>query len=361
MTYVHSFNPDDIDITNPFENALVLISDFANQFEFFKEKHIELCPPGIFSQLKHMVDSVSCYVAKLKKAYIHNRYLPDIKYVSTLSEYIQKVKSIKNYIRFCNTNSAKRVNLPLTYSSKSNFYRIKSSFIALKNELQLIIDNEKTYFSYSQNMWPQNDVLVGSLRNTKQLNIAIKHNFYHIPKYLVEDPGKIKCIAIYQSKNLFDIDSGIKYYGRVIGFSEVERYRIKEVPSKSDEFYVKFEIDSWRMLKTPIIADYIGDTCIFTSLFQLMQCKKSSELLLSGKSEFDLYMFMKKNAFTKQYECFRYMDKDVIYNNNVFEIYQDQKCILKISSEHFARKGVSAVKIIPVQHSKSNLDLNAPV
>ena len=109
-------------------------------------------------------------------------------------------------------------------------------------------------------------------------------------------------------------------------------------------------------MKRTISADYLGDTCLLTTLLQLMQSEKTSELMLCNKSEYDLYMFMKRNAFTPNCACLRFIDSDIIYADGFFEVYQNQKCVLKISNERFFKNGISAVKIISALQGKSNLD-----
>ena len=64
--------------------------------------------------------------------------------------------------------------------------------------------------------WSVRDVLVGSLRDREQLKIALEHNFYHVPsRQLGEDDLPIRYVAIYQSRNIFGTEAGIRYYGEV--------------------------------------------------------------------------------------------------------------------------------------------------
>ena len=64
--------------------------------------------------------------------------------------------------------------------------------------------------------WENRDVLVGSLRSKAQLDVALRHNFYHIPaSQFPESAFPIHYVAIYQSKNFFGPEAGIRYYGFV--------------------------------------------------------------------------------------------------------------------------------------------------
>ena len=189
-------------------------------------------------------------------------------------------------------------------------------------------------------------MLIGTLRNSKQLSVAIKHKFYHIPKHLVENPQDIKCVAVYQSKNLFNTNSGIRYYGKVIAFTETERHNIKEIPSDSDEIYIRFEIEEWKVLKNPPIADYLGNTCVFTTLFQLINSAKASELLIADYNEFCLYGFMKEHVLTQGYAIFNFYNLEVIYNGEGFNVLNNKRLVAKITNQRFLNGGVSAVKLV---------------
>ena len=75
------------------------------------------------------------------------------------------------------------------------------------------------------------DVLIGPLRNREQLQVCLDKNFYHIPMVnLPVRPEEIKNVALYQSRNFFGKNAGIRYYARVKSFEIVERTNITEIP-----------------------------------------------------------------------------------------------------------------------------------
>ena len=65
----------------------------------------------------------------------------------------------------------------------------------------------------------RNGVMVGVLRNRKQLKYNLDYGFYHIPEEWVSEKNScVKYVALYQSTNLFSRKkSCIFYYGEIIG------------------------------------------------------------------------------------------------------------------------------------------------
>ena len=138
--------------------------------------------------------------------------------------------------------------------------------------------------------WNMRDVLVGTLRNTMQLETCLKNNFYHIPSVrLYSGDFPIKYIAIYQSLHKFGEAAGIYYYGEISDISLVKRSEILEIPKLSDELYYRFEIKEWKKLDSPVLpseADFIN---LSTTLFLLHNSRETSELSLRTQDEFLLY------------------------------------------------------------------------
>ncbi len=151
--------------------------------------------------------------------------------------------------------------------------------------------------------WSERNVLVGVLRNAAQLTVCLKHNFYHIPeKYISERNLPIKYIAIYQSKNFFGSDSGVRYYGEVESFKRVKRNTIHEIPKDSDEYYYIFYIKQWNTLPDAIKAKELGFVRIFTNYELMLNSREVPELMLSNKKEHELYNCIKKAIYTARYD-----------------------------------------------------------
>lgn len=150
--------------------------------------------------------------------------------------------------------------------------------------------------------WSERDTLVGVLRDTAQLDIALENKFYHIPdKYISESDLPIKYIAMYQSKRLFRNRAGIYYYGEVESVKWVKRNSIREIPKDSNEHYFRFNIKEWKKLENPIEAKELGFIRFFTN-FQMMQhSTETPQLMMKNKELHHMYCEI-KNAIQKVQE-----------------------------------------------------------
>lgn len=143
--------------------------------------------------------------------------------------------------------------------------------------------------------WNERDVLIGVMSRAKQLDVCLEHRFYHIPaRQLTDGDFPIRYVALYQSKNLFGKDAGIRWYGEVMRCAMVRRRAIKELPKESDEPYFKFIIKEWKRLDRTIAPKEAGFVREFTNLFLLESCSELPELMLRSESEYRLYMEMKR-------------------------------------------------------------------
>ena len=139
--------------------------------------------------------------------------------------------------------------------------------------------------------WPERDVLVGSLRQKVQLDICLRHRFYHIPAYRIrESDFPIRYVALYQSKHLFGPAAGIRYYGEVIRCLSVHRAEIREIPSSRTTPYYRLEIREWKCLDPPIAVGDKGIITAMTNLFLLRHCTRVPELSIGSETEYRLYM-----------------------------------------------------------------------
>jgi len=129
-------------------------------------------------------------------------------------------------------------------------------------------------------------VIIGALKNPRQLSVCIKNNFYHIPVSVAGDDGyKAEYVAIYQSRNLFGRMSGIEFYGKIKNKSVVPRYKIKEIPKYSNDMYFRFAVEKWEKLEKRIVPDGSGVICEYTTLEKLKSADKISELLKNEDAE----------------------------------------------------------------------------
>lgn len=139
------------------------------------------------------------------------------------------------------------------------------------------------------------NVLIGMLRNKRQLNKNLRGNFYHIPaKLLKHNENDIKTVALYQSKTLFGGIGGIRYFGEVESLKAVKRSEIKEIPSASDETYIYFKIKKWELLKHTVKAKECRSPLWFTTEYLLKTSENTSELFFRSEREHKLYRLLKE-------------------------------------------------------------------
>ena len=130
--------------------------------------------------------------------------------------------------------------------------------------------------------WTENDVLVGSFRNTEQFEINLRNNYYYAPESAFYGlKNQVRYVALYQSAKLFYPDSGIRYYGKVVKIKRVKR---KKIPvaltgNNGEAFYYVFKVDEWKTLEKPILPREEGvNEPKFTNMFLLTNCTFSYEL-----------------------------------------------------------------------------------
>ncbi|MBE7049516.1 MAG: hypothetical protein E7394_01950 [Ruminococcaceae bacterium] len=190
--------------------------------------------------------------------------------------------------------------------------------------------------------WADSQVLVGALRNRQQLEIALNNKFYHIPKHMIpDDKVNISYIAIYQSKNLFGNHSGIKYFGKVLSSEVVKRKEISEIPSESEELYVRYNVDEWNKLGNNISSGYGGTLVGFTNLYMMLRADITDELYFTDESEYKLYRSIKV-SIQKGYDkvATSYNGYVIAISKGNISVYKDNRLIYNISINEFLRNPV---------------------
>lgn len=145
---------------------------------------------------------------------------------------------------------------------------------------------------YYQQKFRPRAVLVGAVGDKKQFKINVEGCFYHIPYRLVKKTCfNIDYIALYQPASIFGNDaSGIRCFGSIKEMVVVKRKDIDELPKQSQELYVKFTVDDWKMLGQPITpAGYGVRTHIYTTWYLLQQARTLPELSLRSEEEMRLW------------------------------------------------------------------------
>lgn len=191
--------------------------------------------------------------------------------------------------------------------------------------------------------WSVRDVLIGDLRNKTQLDICLKHRFYHIPARRIKDADlPIHYIAIYQSNNLFGKESGIRYYGEVLKTQLVPRKDINEIPSGKTDLYYRFEVKDWKQLPIPIKVKE-SYKLFFTNLFLLEHSKEVPELMISSEEEFRLYNELKRLAGDAQINdesvnlSFKYNGALIAFEDGYIVIYSNERIVDRYSITDFSK------------------------
>lgn len=138
------------------------------------------------------------------------------------------------------------------------------------------------------------NVMIGVLRNRKQLDYNIKYKFYHIPEeWVLKSRFPIKYVALYQAPRLFKReDTGVYVYGKVIKIELVERSLIHQIPTNQNpkKLYYKFYVEEWLPLKRAILpGNIVPDVSVFTSEYQFFNASDVSELFLEKREHWDFY------------------------------------------------------------------------
>ncbi len=193
--------------------------------------------------------------------------------------------------------------------------------------------------------WKYRDVLVGSLKSKAQLKVNLQHKFYHIPaSKLPENMLPIHYVAIYQSRNFFQEEAGIRYYGVVTKCIPVRRNQITEIPSNSIEDYYRIEVEAWKQLPQVVAPGEFGQVRCFTNLFLLEHSVEYPEILLKSEEEFRLYSELKRAVKNTEIDGegnemgFRIGNLLILFESKEIHIYHEHRLIAKYDSNEFVRK-----------------------
>ena len=130
--------------------------------------------------------------------------------------------------------------------------------------------------------WSKNDVLVGSLGSREQWDDCFTRKYYYVPvANISSNYHQVNYIAIYQSKNLFGKDAGIRYCGEVVDTEIVRRSEINNIGGHTDKnaMCYRFVIKEWTQLDNKIAfeKDWVFRPR-YTNHFLLYHCKTTYEL-----------------------------------------------------------------------------------
>lgn len=147
---------------------------------------------------------------------------------------------------------------------------------------------------YYANQLAGKNVLVGSVRGPGQVEVALRHSFYHVPLKNLSDVKlltQIEYVAMCQSRKKFNApdQTGIHWVGKVADWKVLRRKEIREVPCRpgtEEELYVRFTVEEWKRQKSPIALGGQGIyTVLYTSKYILERALEIAELRLETEED----------------------------------------------------------------------------
>ena len=197
--------------------------------------------------------------------------------------------------------------------------------------------------------WSKEEILVGSLSSLGQWEECFKKKYYYVPvSALYENYHQVEYIAIYQSKNLFGKEAGIRYYGEVIEVSIMPRIEINNLVGRThpNAKCYRFTIKEWKKLSSKIE---------FESDWVYRPRYSNSFLLHNSKSTFELFNIRSESDYRLVYELRRIQenlrvqddDKELfvkiddsisVYNDDTYiRVYDSGKEKMRRLTEDFIR------------------------
>lgn len=210
---------------------------------------------------------------------------------------------------------------------------------------------------FKDEYFSRREVLVGALKSKEQLEVNLKHNFYHIPaKKINLAKNNIKYVALSQSQNLFGSDGGIVWYGKIKDIHLVKRNEILELPKDDDSMYYRLEIEKWCRLEKKIKIDkYQVRSFIYTTFYLLKNAGSVTELCIKNKEEFRLFLELKRlyNEISIEshniigaesgIKAFHLEGINIVVNDEGIMSITDET-VIKVSKEDLIRKPIKSIK-----------------
>ena len=139
--------------------------------------------------------------------------------------------------------------------------------------------------------WSVNDVMVGTVRDSRQLEFIMKHNGYYAPALFIPDQRlPIRYIALHEQG--IGTEPGIHLYGEVLTAQRIKRSRIPVPMSRNngDEPYYYFQVRKWEVLShSVLICDTSRGQPLFTNRFLLENATHSYQLFsINSENDFRL-------------------------------------------------------------------------
>lgn len=222
-------------------------------------------------------------------------------------------------------------------SNKVYMQRIRSSYDRCIAALECKLPPTDSKLDSGDEFFRQRSVLLGPLRNREQLGICLEGNFYHIPVSKLEaEVGEISHIAIYQSKNFYGKDAGIRFWAKVISCEKIKRSELKEIPKKSNELYYLFRVDSWQRLKNDIAMSGGGVPFSLTSLHLLKNARDVCELNFKDPITHKLFCQIRTLAESgRNNVACHYRSATFAIENDTVSLYKNKKCVCCVTIKDY--------------------------
>lgn len=215
--------------------------------------------------------------------------------------------------------------------------------------------------------WKKRDVLIGTFRSRKQFDICFGKNFYYIPvKQIPDERLPIHYVALYQTKNKFGIDAGIRYYGEVLRTAIVRRKNIKEIPlthANAEELYYRFVIRRWDMLERGIEPKEHGFPCDYTNMFLLQHSEYIPELLIESEEKYRFYAELKRSVKHAEINKdadnigFEYGDVHFIFTDGNILAIKEGRIVEKRAISDFARRPADTYRRLRMAITYPDMDV----
>ena len=195
------------------------------------------------------------------------------------------------------------------------------------------------------------DVLIGTLRHAKQLEICLRHRFYYFPAERLPHPEQpIRMVALYQSYHQFGSKAGVRYYGEVRDCTMVSRSAIKEMPKDSDALYYRVTVKAWKKLPHTILPRENGLLLLRTNRFLLVRATNTAELTLENPWEYRFHRCVQEllRRASKTHDAssaeMAILDMTLRVQNDMICLYRGSRCLLRFPLQEYLRRPIGCEK-----------------
>lgn len=195
------------------------------------------------------------------------------------------------------------------------------------------------------------DVLIGTLRHAKQLEICLRHRFYYFPAERLPHPEQpIRMVALYQSYHQFGSKAGVRYYGEVRDCTMVPRSAIKEMPKDSDALYYRVTVKAWKKLPHTILPRENGLLLLRTNRFLLVRATNTAELTLENPWEYRFHRCVQEllRRASKTHDAssaeMAILDMTLRVQNDMICLYRGSHCLLRFPIQEYLRRPIGCEK-----------------